>query len=456
VQERPIEPIKLGTQIVVTIGFGGLLAMLAITGIDSLSVLVKIRALNFENRQKFLARDRALDQIRAGLYLSGSSAQDYLLERDPAAAEGHRATMQSARKTVDGALASYARSIAPGQMSSFRSLEQQIQSYWNTLDPIFHWDARQKQARSESFLDEDLLPRRTATLRIADRIADLNEREMTANNQELADIFNSSRARLILVLAVTLTFGVVLAAGATVYLVRLARDAEARFREIMKAQQELKDLSARLVEMQEKERRTISRELHDEVGQSLSAVLMEIGNLNAVLPADNPELHTHLNSIRNLAENSVKVVRNMSLLLRPSMLDDLGLLPALQWQAREVGRRTGIEVDVVAENVADDLPEDHKTCIYRVVQEALHNCAEHSGARSVRLTVIQHPGSIAITIQDDGRGFDSGAVRGMGLLGMEERVTHLGGAFHVNSKPGQGATLHVELPLDPGAVRASA
>ena len=137
-------------------------------------------------------------------------------------------------------------------------------------------------------------------------------------------------------------------------------------------------------------------------------------------------------------------------------VDDLGLLPALQWQAREVSRRTGIEVEVAPDNVADDLPEDHKTCIYRVVQEALHNCAQHSGARSVRLTVVQQEDRIVLTVQDDGKGFDSRAVRGMGLLGMEERITHLGGSFQVNSQPGQGATLHIELPLAATAVRASA
>ena len=305
-------------------------------------------------------------------------------------------------------------------------------------------------------MHRELLPRRTATLQIADRVAAMNERELNASNEELEDVFNQFRSRLILVLAVSLTFGVVLAASATVYLVRLARDAESRFREIVKAQHELKELSARLVEMQEKERRTLSRELHDEVGQSLSAVLMEIGNLSAVLPAGNPELRSHLDSIKKLAENSVKVVRNMALLLRPSMLDDLGLVPALQWQAREVSRRTGIEVDVSAETVADDLPEDHKTCIYRVAQEALHNCSQHSGARTARLNVVQDEHRIVLDIQDDGKGFDSRTVRGMGLLGMEERITHLGGTFQVRSKPGQGATLHIELPLAAGAIRASA
>jgi signal transduction histidine kinase len=456
--ERPIQPVKMVTQVVLVVGFGALLAMMGLAGIDSINVLVQIQARNFEIRQNYLTRNRALEQIRAGLYVSGTSAQDYLLEQNPQVAEGYRVILQTSRNDTAKALAAYARSLGSGQRASFRALQAEIESYWQTLEPIFHWDAREKQARSESFVHHDLMPHRTATLQIADRIAAMNERELNASTDELGDVFNQFRSRLIMVLAVSLTFGIVLAAAATVYLVRLARDAENRYRDVAKAQHELKDLSARLVEMQERERRALSRELHDEVGQSLSAVLMEIGNLNAVMPAGNPELRGHVDSIKKLAENSVKVVRNMALLLRPSMLDDLGLVPALQWQAREVSRRSGIEIDVAADTVADDLPEDHKTCIYRVVQEALHNCARHSAARAVRLTVVQHDDRIELTVADDGKGFDSESVRGMGLLGMEERVTHLGGSFQVISKPDQGATLHIEIPLalTAEAVKASA
>jgi signal transduction histidine kinase len=454
--ERPIQPVKLVTQMVLLVGFGALLAMMALAGIDSISVLVQIQARNFEIRQIYLTRNRALEQIRAGLYVSGTSAQDYLLEQNPQSAEGYRVTLQNARGDVAKAMAAYERSLGSAQRPSFHALQAEIESYWQTLEPIFHWDAREKQAHGDTFMHDDLMPHRTATLQIADRIGSMNERELNASTEELSDVFNQFRSRLILVLAVSLTFGIVLAASATVYLVRLARDAETRLKDVMKAQHELKDLSARLVDMQEKERRALSRELHDEVGQSLSAVLMEIGNLNAVMPGGNPELRGHVDSIKKLAENSVKVVRNMALLLRPSMLDDLGLVPALQWQAREVTRRTGMEIDVEADTVADDLPEDHKTCIYRVVQEALHNCAQHSGARAVRLSVIQHRDRIELTITDDGRGFDSKAVRGMGLLGMEERITHLGGTFQVHSEPGRGASLEIELPLAMTAVKASA
>ena len=144
------------------------------------------------------------------------------------------------------------------------------------------------------------------------------------------------------------------------------------------------------------------------------------------------------------------MVRNMSLLLRPSMLDDLGLIPALQWQAREVSRRTCMDVTVSTDLVSDDLPDEYKTCIYRVVQEALHNCSAHSQATAVRIKVEQELERLTLSIRDNGKGFDVKQSKGLGLLGIEERAAHLGGKCQIHSKLGSGTTLAIELPFRAG------
>jgi signal transduction histidine kinase len=214
----------------------------------------------------------------------------------------------------------------------------------------------------------------------------------------------------------------------------------------------LQHLSARLVEAQENERRSISRELHDEVGQALSGVLVEMANLSMLIRAGDLEgVAVKTDEVKKLLEDSIGVVRNMALLLRPSMLDDLGLVPALQWQAREVSKRGAVWVSVEAEGVSEDLPEEHKTCVYRVVQEALHNCVQHAGARNVKVTVRQEYDRLLLSIEDDGKGFDVQRERGMGLLGIQERVSYLAGRFSVESAAGQGTLMRVMLPLS-GAV----
>src|SRR5436305_8517021 len=195
-------------------------------------------------------------------------------------------------------------------------------------------------------------------LTIADQIARISEQQLNEGDAQVASLFSQFRFRLITTVIATFGLGLLLAALSMTRILRLERESDA-------ARGELKELSARLVQAQETERTAISRELHDEVGQSLSALLVGLSNLSAAIPPSAAaELNEHVNGIRDLAQNSVRVVRKMALLLRPSMLDALGLIPALEWQARELSRSTGIRVSVAAEGAPDNLPEQYKTCIY--------------------------------------------------------------------------------------------
>jgi signal transduction histidine kinase len=245
--------------------------------------------------------------------------------------------------------------------------------------------------------------------------------------------------------------GLLLVAASMVYIVRLERQTRGRYYELARSRRELQLLSSRLVDAQETERRSISRELHDEVGQSLGALLVDLGRL----PAIAPEAKEQIDRMKSVAERTFQSVRNISLLLRPSMLDDLGLAAALEWQGREVSRNSEIEVDVQTGSLSEDLPDEYKICIYRFVQEALHNAVRHSAARAATVSVEQSPNRIVVQVKDNGRGFDPRRTRGLGLLGMEERVKRLGGTFAIHAAPQQGTTATAELPWPPvGGKRA--
>jgi signal transduction histidine kinase len=151
--------------------------------------------------------------------------------------------------------------------------------------------------------------------------------------------------------------------------------------------------------------------------------------------------------MKSLAERTVGTVRDIALLLRPSMLDDLGLVAALEWQGREVSRRSQMEVAVESANVSDDLPDEYKICVYRLVQEALNNAVRHSRARNAKVRVAGTASGIEIEVNDDGQGFDPQRARGLGILGMEERVKRLGGSLEVKSASGRGTVVKAELPL---------
>jgi signal transduction histidine kinase len=442
-------------KIVLLIGFGGILGLMAVAGLDSVRALHRIQSQNIEITQNYLTHHHFLEQIRSDLYLSSTYVRDALLAPTREAVKTELSELRQLHGEMDSAVRAYSNTIRPEEKELFSELRKELSQYWGTLAPVMHWHEEPRTAGFR-FLQGQVLPRRAVVLGIADKIGAVNEQALRNGDRMSAMLFDSYRRRVIAILGLTLGIGLVLAAGTIRHTLRLERESRLRYEEMKSARSEMKMLSARLLKAQEEERRAISRELHDQVGQSLNALLVDLGNLAAVTPQGDEEAGRLLSTAKKLAEESVRALRNMSLLLRPSMLDDFGLVPALHWQAREVSRRTGMRVDVEAEEEAEELPDEHKTCVYRVVQEALHNCSRHAEARNVRIAVRQEPERLVLTIRDDGRGFDTARVRGLGLLGMEERVKNLGGTFVVLSGAGLGTKLIVELPLPATRVQTSA
>jgi signal transduction histidine kinase len=441
---------RMGPRTVLSVGFGVLLILMGIMCVDALRILGAIEMSNAQIRRDFLYREHTLEQIRSDLYESGNVVRDLILAGPSLnAPETSRAELQSIRDEMTSALKACIQSLPEEERNPFQHLAVQLGSYWSTLDPIFESDGMEKHKRGYSFLRADVLSQHATVLALAKEVSALNERELKEGEGRIADLFTVFRSRLQTITTIALILGLILAFATTVYTARLEKRSEDRYQESLQAQRELKDLSKQLVDAQERERCAISRELHDEVGQSLSALLMDVENL-AAMPEGDSVFRQGVKTIKNLAENCVNEVRNMALLLRPSMLDDLGLVAALEWQGREVSKRTGMLVDIVDENVSDALPEEYKTCVYRIVQEALNNSAKHADARSARVILRQERERLLLTIQDDGKGFDPRRVRGLGLVGMNERVSHLGGVLKVESDPGRGTCLRVEMPVAPG------
>ena len=430
-------------------GFGGLLLLMAFAGIDGMRTIEEIQRSNDSIRDEFLLRTHVLERIRADLYVSGTYVRDYLLERESGKAEGHRYSLLETRNDMDAALEEYRKLLNSQESKPFQGLTAELESYWNVLQPVLEWSANQRQRDGYVFLRDEVFPRRMSMLAMADRIGRINELQLDAGKTKVAESFIGFRRRLLVTLGLTVGVGLLLASFSIHKVLQLEANTTEHYKEIANARAELKQLSARLVAAQEDERRAIARELHDEVGQGLTATLVEMGNMSTLIRGrDFGSVSAKADEVKKLLENSLRTVRNMSLLLRPSMLDDLGLVPALQWQAREVSKRSELWVNVSAEEVSEDLPEAHKTCIYRIVQEALHNVVQHANAKRVQIDVRQESCALLLSIRDDGNGFEPKRHKGMGLLGIQERVSYLDGVFKIDSHPGAGALLTVSLPLD--------
>ncbi len=436
------------TQRLLLIGFGGLLLLLALSGLNALSVLSHIQTSNEQIRQNYVNRDRILEELRSNLYLSGTYVRDLLFEPDPNRADLHRTELSATRAKVQSLVAAYQAVLQEKDRVPFEQFKKELADYFDSLQPSLEWTPGQRKQLGYSFMQTSLLPRRNTLVRLADQIGQLNQEQMNSGNEQVQELFSKFRANLLLLVIASLVGGLLLAYGSIHRILKLERLSVQRLDESLQARRALQDLSARLVEVQETERRALSRELHDEVGQALSALLLALGNATAVLSStDHSEAKSQLLDTRRLAEKTVAVVRDMCLLLRPSMLDDLGLVPALEWQAREVARTNSIRVTVQAESTFEELSDDHKTCIYRIVQEALRNVTRHARAKVVQVALKQDDTALHLTIKDDGLGFTPDREKGVGLLGMEERVKRLAGTFSVQSAPGSGTTVDVILPL---------
>lgn len=222
----------------------------------------------------------------------------------------------------------------------------------------------------------------------------------------------------------------------------------ATLREVMMAQQDrLRALAEGAVRAREEEARRIAHELHDEAGQLLASVHIALDELVAQVP----ERSEALQRIHALLDRVEGQLRRLSRELRPTILDDLGLGPAVEWLAQGAAERTGVSITVNA--VIPRLPSAMETALYRIVQEAVTNAIRHAGARNMEIRLWQEDTKVHAAVRDDGRGFDAEATmarrgdRGLGLLGMRERVDALGGRFVLRSAPGQGTEVSVAIPI---------
>jgi signal transduction histidine kinase len=222
---------------------------------------------------------------------------------------------------------------------------------------------------------------------------------------------------------------------------------EAQEREAM-----LAELLHQVVGAQEAERQRIARELHDATGQSLTAMALGLRGIETMLESDRPVSIEQVKELKSFGTNALGELRQIIADLRPSQLDDLGLVAALHWYAQEFEKRCAIRTDFLMEGNRSRLPPEYETVLFRITQEALTNVAKHANASHAVVKLEIHPAQACVTIHDDGRGFDLEKMRGQGrtgwgLLGIQERALLLGGRYEIDSEPGHGTRVRVTVPL---------
>jgi signal transduction histidine kinase len=226
------------------------------------------------------------------------------------------------------------------------------------------------------------------------------------------------------------------------------------YQEAQEREKLLGELLHQAVGAQEAERQRIARELHDATGQSLTAIALGLRGVETILNNDPVIAIAQIKELRSFTTDALNELRQLIADLRPSQLDDLGLVAALQWYIREFEKRYAIQTNLVTEGTRTRLPPEYETVLFRITQEALANVAKHANASHASVKLEIQPSQIDINIQDDGRGFDldevlrrDGLPTGWGLLGIQERASLLGGQYEIQSGRGKGTCIHVRVPL---------
>jgi signal transduction histidine kinase len=345
------------------------------------------------------------------------------------------------------------RVLAELDQDQIRRLEASLDEYWKTFDPLFDWTAKEKIFRSASFLRREVVPRREAVLTIAQQIEELNNANLAEQRAEATQKEAMFRNELRRLLWQSLLLGLVVALAVVLRLRVLERRSDEQRAIAEDAERQMRRLSQQLVATQEEERKHLSRELHDHVAQVLTGLRMELGRIERTKGPVDVQVVAAVAEAKKLVDNMFGTVRDLALGLRPSMLDDFGLQPALEWHVRDFTARYGVNAELHMDGDFSVLPESYRTCVYRAVQEALTNSVRHANASSIKVNVTGHGDRLDASVSDDGVGIDPARrYSGLGLRGIEERVKELYGTMTIGRSLSGGTTLAIHLPLPAGAM----
>ena len=398
-----------------------------------------------------------LTEVRGHVLMGSVYVRDALLDPNPASAPGYRKQLEGSYRAADDALRQYEPVVdtAAGH-ERIAQLHHEIADFRLTLIEVLETESRDWPAEARTLLRRRIMPKREGVMRISEQIQGLNRSAFVQQQNDIAAVYRLTQRRVwqSFGLAVAASFAIALLA--MIYAGRLeARLRRQRLKDVDTAR-DLQRLSSQLLTAQEEERRCIARELHDEVGQVLTAIKVELSIAQRAVEAAGapPNL---LQDARTITDGALTMVRDLSHLLHPALLDDLGLAAAVASYTKGFARRHDLPVELIQEGMDDRLSNDVESAAFRIVQEALTNVARHAQAKSCRVYLQRRTNTLRVTIEDDGIGFDPAtadrpmATRGLGLISIRERVAHLRGTLRLETAPGQGVRLTVELPARPRA-----
>jgi signal transduction histidine kinase len=441
---------RLSVRIALAIGFCVTLGLWLYTGYAFNQRINDVQQDAAEVAARYLRAQELLSTVRTQLLLSSVRVRDALLNPDRESLTEYRNQIDASHRIVTMALTDYEPVVGSSlEGEQMKRLQREADEFHVTSLDVLADAGGSNSVQVRDVLNRVIAPRREAAVAISDEIQALNRRAFVQQQQEMAEIHRVAEAENRERLGGALVVGLGVLLLTSLYAGRL----EARLRHQMQRDArmslELQEASAKLIAAQEDERRTIARELHDEVGQVLSALKVELDVAQRSIAAGGSS--AALSEAQTIADGALKTVRNLSQLLHPAALDDLGLVAAIDSSLRGLARRQEIRTELHQHDLPDRLPREVELAAYRIVQEALTNVGKHASATRCGVHLTQLGDRLLIEVEDDGVGFVEDIdrpiiARGLGLISVRERASRLGGTFNILSEPGHGTRLIVSLP----------
>ena len=432
------------------IGFALVVVLWGYTGYEFTMRMAAVEDESAQVTARYLEGQEHLTMIRSQVLVASVYVRDALLETDRALIPRYESQIEESYSRIDTALRDYQPVIDSTQgRAPVERLRREVDGFRQMTAQVLQRTKEGDVTDVRALLNQNLVPRREAAIRVSEEVQGLNRAAFVQHQTDIAQIHRLAERRTWQQIGLALLASLGIAMVFSFYAGRLESQLLTQMQTNEHNTRYLQHLSTRLIGAQEEERRTIARELHDEVGQALTAVQVELSVAQRRLKAAGHA--AVLADAETITHGALQTVRDISQLLHPALLDDLGLAAAIDWQARTFEARHGIRAEVQQDGTAWRLPREVELAAYRIVQEALTNVAKHSRASCCRITLRRHEDTLEIVVEDDGRGFDprdlSDPHRGLGIVGMRERAALLSGRIAFESGSGAGTRVNVRLPV---------
>jgi signal transduction histidine kinase len=401
---------------------------------------------------RYMRAQEVLSTVRSQVLLGSVYVRDALLDPDVTTAADYRRRFEESYRTVDQALQQYVPVLdSDAEREQVTRLRGEIDDFRRTMLDVLATDATRWATEARTLLRTRVMPKRELVVDLSEQAQALNRNAFVQQQSAAAGMYAITQRRMWQGLGVALVASFGIALLAALYAGRLEDRLRRQRAKDLQNTRDLQDLSAKLLSAQEEERRTIARELHDEVGQALTAMKVELAIAQRAIDGAGDAAHA-LDDARSIADGVLHTVRDLSHLLHPALLDDLGLAAATEWYLKGFGRRHGLRADVLYDRMDERLTPETEAAVYRIIQEALTNVAKHAKASRCRVYLQRLTNTLLVTIEDNGVGFDpadtrpADGSRGLGLVGIRERVAQLRGTLRLESGQDSGTRVTIEVP----------